>query len=439
MAVTIQGVDPHSPAQRAGIQPGDRLVAISGHPIQDLLDYRFYMTERSLTLQVERDGQALPPIPVKKGQYDDLGLRFETYLMDKHHSCKNKCVFCFIDQLPRGLRSSLYFKDDDDRLSFLFGNYITMTNLREEDVDRIIRMHISPINISVHTTDPQLRVKMMKNPAAATSLGWLRKLADGGIRLNTQLVLCPGINDGEALRRTLEDLLALGENLQSIAAVPVGLSDHRQGLEPLRPFTPEEAGAVIDLLEEYGSKAKETYGCRKAFPADEFYLKAGRPIPPAEFYEDFDQLEDGVGLMANLRQQMEEAMEDWPDAIPPRTVTVVTGVAAAGFLEDLARQACARTRGLTVQVIPVVNELFGRMITVAGLVTGGDIIRQLKDRPLGEEILIPACMLRHEQDCFLDDTTPEQVGQRLGRPVTVVEVDGWELADRLLGQDNAQL
>ena len=434
MAVTITGVEPRSPAQRAGIRPGDRLVSISGHPIRDLLDYRFYLTEAALTLQVEREGKALPPIPVKKGQYDDLGLAFETYLMDKHHSCRNRCVFCFIDQLPKGLRPSLYFKDDDDRLSFLFGNYITMTNLKEEDVDRIIQMHISPINISVHTTDPQLRVRMMKNPAAATSLRWLKKLAGGGVRLNTQLVLCPGINDGEALRRTLEDLLDLGENLQSIAAVPVGLSDHRQGLEPLRPFTPREAGAVIDLLEEYGAKARATYGCRKAYPADEFYLRAGRPIPPAEFYEDFDQLEDGVGLMANLRQQLEEAMEDWPRQIPPRRVTLVTGVAAAGFLEELMARAAARAEGLEVQVAPIVNRLFGQRITVAGLVTGGDMIRQLQGRELGEELLIPACMLRHEQDRFLDDTTPQQVSQALGRPVTVVEVDGWELADRLLGR-----
>ena len=434
MAVTIRGIAPRSPAAKAGLRPGDRLIAISGHPIRDLLDYRFYMTEQTLTLEAEREGRPMPPFPVRKGQYEDLGLQFDTYLMDEHHSCKNKCIFCFIDQLPKGLRSSLYFKDDDDRLSFLFGNYITMTNLKEEDIDRIIQMHISPINVSVHTTDPQLRVRMMKNPAAADSLRWLRKLTQGGIHLNTQLVLCPGINDGEALGRTLEDLLALGENLQSVAAVPVGLSAHREGLEPLRPFSPQEAGAVIDLMEEYGRRAMDRYGSRKVYAADEFYLKAGRPIPPAAFYGDFDQLEDGVGQLSNLRQQFQEAMEDWPEAVPLRSFTVVTGVAAAPFLTQLMKEASARLKGLQVEVVPVVNQLFGPSITVAGLVTGGDILRQLQGQPLlGETILLPACMLRHERDCFLDDTTPQQLEEALGRPVKVVEVDGWELADCLLG------
>ena len=434
MASKIVSVDPGSPAERAGICAGETLLMIDGAAVRDVLDYKFYGYDARLTLELLDENGQTRTVSVRKQEGEPLGLNFEHYLMDKMKRCSNKCVFCFIDQLPKGLRSSLYFKDDDDRLSFLFGNYITMTNLKEEDIDRIIQMHISPINVSVHTTDPQLRVRMMKNPAAADSLRWLRKLTQGGIHLNTQLVLCPGINDGESLGRTLEDLLALGENLQSVAAVPVGLSAHREGLEPLRPFSPQEAGAVIDLMEEYGRRAMDRYGSRKVYAADEFYLKAGRPIPPAAFYGDFDQLEDGVGLLSNLRQQFQEAMEDWPEAVPLRSFTVVTGVAAAPFLTQLMKEASARLKGLQVEVVPVVNQLFGPSITVAGLVTGGDILRQLQGQPLlGETILLPACMLRHEQDCFLDDTTPQQLEEALGRPVKVVEVDGWELADCLLG------
>lgn len=435
MPVTICGVEPGSPAAKGGIRPGDQLLSVGGHPIRDLLDYRFYTTERQVELCLCRAGTPLPPVTVRKGQYDDLGLQFETYLMDKHHSCKNKCVFCFIDQLPGGLRESLYFKDDDDRLSFLFGNYITLTNLGPEDIDRIIQMHISPINVSVHTTNPALRVRMMKNPAAGPTLAYLQRLTQGGIKVNTQLVLCPGLNDGEELRRSLTDLGSLGENLQSIAAVPVGLSDHREGLEALRPFTPEEAGAVIDLVDQFGQEFLARYGTRKAYPADEFYLEAQRPIPPAAYYGDFDQLEDGVGLMASMERDLLDALEDAPVALEaPRTVSVATGAAAGLYLSRLAETVCSRVEGLTVAVYPIPNRLFGSLITVAGLVTGGDIVHHLEGRDLGDQLLIPTCMLRHEGDLFLDDTTPEEVGQKLAVPVKPVEVDGYALLDALLGR-----
>ena len=437
MAVTIRGIAPRSPAAKAGLRPGDRLIAISGHPIRDLLDYRFYMTEQTLTLEAEREGRPMPPFPVRKGQYEDLGLQFDTYLMDEHHSCKKKCIFCFIDQLPKGLRSSLYFKDDDDRLSFLFGNYITMTNLKEEDIDRIIQMHISPINVSVHTTDPQLRVRMMKNPAAADSLRWLRKLTQGGIHLNTQLVLCPGINDGPELERTLRDLGEMYPALQSIACVPVGLTAYRQGLYPLEPYTKEQAQAVIDVVDAFSQRFLQEHGVRLAYPSDEFFLKAQRPIPPPAYYGEYNQLENGVGLIALLQQEFQQALEQLPQGmdVGSRQVSIATGVAAYPLMCRLAQQAMDRCQGLTVRVFEIVNQFFGENITVAGLVTAQDLMEQLQGRELGQQLLIPAVMLRHEQDKFLDDRTIQDVEAALGVPVQTVENDGWELLDRLTGQE----
>jgi len=277
--VNITGVEPHSKAEKAGIKPGDKLLKVGNFEINDLLDYRFYTTEGDITLTLEDPEGNRRQVRIKKGQYDDPGLLFQSFLMDKQHSCRNKCVFCFIDQLPKGLRKSLYFKDDDERLSFLFGNFVTMTNLKDEDIDRIIKMRISPINVSVHTTNPELRVKMMKNPRAATTLAYLKRLTDAGITVNTQIVLCPGWNDGRELRRTLTDLCALGEYLQGIAVVPIGLTDHREGLEEMRTFTPEEAAAAIDLIEEFGDKMYAQRGERVAILPTNFSCWPGDPFP----------------------------------------------------------------------------------------------------------------------------------------------------------------
>ena len=308
MAVIIKGVEAGSLAARKGIRPGDTLEAINGEAIRDVLDYRFYMTDSRLELSLRRDGAAFS-VPVRKGEYDDLGLEFETYLMDRQHTCRNKCIFCFVDQLPRGLRDSLYVKDDDSRMSFLFGSYVTLTNLTEEDIRRIIKMRLSPINISVHTTDPDLRVEMLKNPKAAESLRYIPMLTQAGIRVNTQLVLCPGVNDGPALEKSLWDLAEYWPGLGSIALVPVGLTGHREGLYPLRPYTKEEARQVLDAAALFQAEMIQKHGSRIAYPADEFFLLAERPIPPAEYYEDFEQLEDGVGLWALLRQEFTSALE----------------------------------------------------------------------------------------------------------------------------------
>ena len=284
MSVKISGVAPDSIAHKKRISAGDELISINGKEINDVLDYRFYLNDRRLRLVLKHPNGGSKLVVIRKDESDDIGLEFETYLMDKQHSCKNKCVFCFIDQLPKGLRDSLYFKDDDARLSFLFGNYITLTNLSDAEVQRIIDMHISPVNISVHTMNPELRVKMMLNPHAGESLRHLYHLAEAGVAINTQLVLCPGLNDGKELEFSLRELFKLYPSVMSIAAVPVGLTDHRKGLYPLKPYTPETAGEVIDIIDRCNAEFKAEHGETIAYAADEFYIKAERPIPPTEYY-----------------------------------------------------------------------------------------------------------------------------------------------------------
>ena len=431
MAVTISGVEKRSIAQRHGIKSGDVLLKIGDEAINDVLDYRFYMTAKRLTLFLRRD-QIPYSVAIKKDEYDDLGLEFETYLMDKQRSCRNKCIFCFIDQNPGGMRESIYFKDDDDRLSFLFGNYITLTNLTDHDVERIGRMHISPINISVHTTDPELRVKMMGNRFAGSSLKRLYRLCEGNIRINTQLVLCPGYNDGAALERTLSDLDPLVPKIQSIACVPVGLTAYRDGLPPLRPFTQQEAARTVDTIEKYADRWFSRHGVRVGYPADEFFLLAGRPIPPAEYYGDFANLENGVGLIANTELEFCKLLPLLEPNSTPRHISVATGVAAGDAIKKLCAKAREYAPAMNTEVFPIPSRFFGGRITVTGLVTGSDIITELTGRPLGDLLILPSCMLRREQDKFLDDTTPEDVSAALGIPVKVVQDDGASLAEALV-------
>ena len=433
MAVIIDSVVKGSPAARAGFQAGETLVSLNGHDIMDVLDYRFYQDEVRLEAVVLDDSGRRRILRVVKGEYQDLGLDFATYLMDRQRSCQNKCIFCFIDQLPPGLRESLYFKDDDSRLSFLFGNYITLTNITEHEVERIIHMHISPINISVHTTNPTLRVKMMNNRFAGEKLDVLYRLAAAGIRINCQLVLCPGWNDGEELEKTIEDLTAL-ESVGCIAAVPVGLTKYREGLTPLRLFDKEGAAAVIDCLERFGEKSLAETGSRRVYAADEFYLLAGRKIPEAAFYEDFALLENGVGLWAMLRDEALDAITDEPAPDRPRRISLATGTAAYPLMRELVDIAAAKWHNLEGRVYAIVNDFFGHTINVSGLVTGGDLIRQLKDQEIGEELLIPASMLRREGDLFLDDISLSDVERALGVPVRPVPNDGYALMAALAGR-----
>ncbi len=429
MAVTVTGVEPQSLAAQKRICAGWQLVSMNGHPVNDVLDYRFYLTEPVLTL-LFKDGAKSRAVTIHKAEYDDIGLEFATYLMDEQRACRNKCVFCFIDQLPKGMRDSLYFKDDDSRLSFLFGNYITLTNLTDEDVERIIQMHISPIHISVHTTDPDLRCKMMNNRFAGERLTYLRRLADAGIELKCQLVLVPEWNDGAALEKTLADLTALAPALKSVAAVPVGLTRHREGLTPLRLFTAEESAAVIDAMDKANARVMEQGGARLFFPSDEFYLAAGRPMPDADHYGDFPQLENGVGMSALLKDQFLTALADTDTAPKGSRLVVATGRLAAPLLQELVDEAAKKWHNLHVTVKAIRNDFFGETITVAGLVTGQDIAAQLKGVQ-ADLVLFPDSMLRREGDCFLDDMTPAELSAQLGVPVCPVGCDGADLLEAL--------
>ncbi|MBO5051017.1 MAG: DUF512 domain-containing protein [Clostridia bacterium] len=433
--VTITEVERRSRAQKAKIKPGDVLLAINGNEIQDVLDYRFYLAEERVLLSLERNGKPYA-VTIKKGEYDDIGLGFETALMDRKQACRNKCVFCFIDQLPPGMRDTLYFKDDDARLSFLHGNYITLTNLSDREVERIIRMHISPINISVHTTNPALRVEMMKNKHAGESLRYLYQLAEAGVEIHGQIVLCRGINDGKELDRTLSDLAALYPAVSSVSVVPAGLTKHREGLHPLTMFTPAECAAVIEQVDAVAGPLYEKNGSRLFFCGDEFYLGAGRDLPDEEFYEGYPQLENGVGMITSLRTEF----ADWQtyDAAPGecrRTVSLATGVAAYPLLCEIAHRMEKAFPGLVVQVYEIKNRFFGESITVAGLLTAGDIIEQLQGQSLGDELLLPAAVLRSEGDLFLDDKTPAEVEATLGCAIRFVENDGAALAAAILGEE----
>ncbi len=431
MAVTISGVKPRSPAARKRVAAGDVLKSINGHAVEDVLDYQFYLTDGRLTLCLDTP-RGERTVTLRADKLGDIGLEFETYLMDKQRSCRNNCIFCFIDQLPHGLRDSLYFKDDDSRLSFLFGNYITLTNLTERDVERIIEMHISPVNVSVHTTDPALRCRMMNNRFAGDALKYLYQLAEAGIALNCQLVLCPDYNDGDTLTRTMEDLARLFPAVQSVAAVPVGLTKFREGLTPLRPFTREEAADVIARMEGMADRLEAEHGHRVFFPSDEFYLTAGLPIPAADRYGDFLQLENGVGMIALMREEFYAALEEAEELTRTRRLVVATGVSATPLMEELVAAAKAKFPALQAEVKTVVNRFFGERITVAGLITGGDLIEQLRDIP-ADEVTVPRCMLRREGDMFLDDTTPDEVAAALGMPLTVNDGDGADFLRVLLG------
>ena len=432
MSVIIKDVEKDSPAAKAGIKPNDTLLKLNGEEIVDVLDYRFYQNNEKIIAEIINNKGKIKKVKIRKNEYDELGLNFETYLMDQKHFCKNKCVFCFIDQLPKGMRESLYFKDDDSRLSFLFGNYITLTNLTDHEIERIIKMHISPINISVHTTNPELRVKMMKNPNAGKVLSLIERFNDADIKINCQLVLCPGYNDGDELKRTLSDLIKL-KNVECIAAVPVGLTDHRENLPDLKSFDENTAADVLDTINSFGDECIKMYGERRVYGSDEFYILSKREIPDAHYYGDFLQLENGVGLWALLKSEVYDALNDTEIKSVSRKLSIATGVAAYPLLKEIADSCKTKNPLLDCTVYPIVNDFFGHKITVSGLVTATDIINQLKDKDLGEELLIPSSMLRAEGDMFLDSITLEELSEKLNIKITPVDNDGYSLVEKILG------
>ena len=435
MAVKIFDVTTGSHADKAGIKKGETLLSINSNEIVDVLDYRFYQVNRKLTLEVADEDKNVRTIEMTKGEYEEIGLEFETYLMDKQHSCRNKCIFCFIDQLPKGMRESLYFKDDDSRLSFLFGNYITLTNITEHEIDRIIKMHISPINVSVHTTNPELRCKMMNNRFAGDTLKYLKRFADAGITLNCQIVSCPGINDGDELVRTLTDLENLGVNMTAI--VPVGLTRYRENLYPLVPYNKETAGQTIDIIEKMGDECVKKHGRRIFFPGDEFYLLAEREIPSPEFYEDFSALEDGIGMIAYLPDDVGWKLEELDaDESLCHKVTIACGEGVFPYMKRIMSMINEKFPNITINTRAIKNNFFGGGVNVSGLVTGGDLIDQLRGDDLGDRLIIPSSMLRFENDLFLDDVSTDDVERELGVTLVPVNNNGNDLVEAVIaGKD----
>lgn len=429
--VKITEVEHRSHAERAGLLAGDVLVSINGNEINDVLDYRFYLAERRVKIAFLRDGEQRAAV-INKGEYSDIGLGFETPLMDKKRSCKNGCIFCFIDQNPKGMRESIYFKDDDSRLSFLHGNYITLTNLTDSDVDRIVKMRFSPINVSIHTTNPDLRVKMMKNKRSGEVLDYLRRFYEAGLSMCGQIVLCRGINDGEELLRSMRDLSQYYDRMGSVSIVPAGLTRHRDGLYPLTDFNAEEAAEVIDTVEAFALEHKRLTGSRMFFLADEFYLKAGRPIPDAEYYEGYPQLENGVGMLRSFDEDFALGEESLEVSDAPRTVSIATGVAAYPKMLEYATRVKKTRPKMQTKVYKITNHFFGESITVAGLLTGRDILEQLSGEDLGEVLYVPQNALRHGEETFLCGMTVSELSESLGVRVVAVADDGYELATALL-------
>lgn len=431
----ISAVEEGSIAQGLGICIGDELIAINGRAVTDIIDYIYLTADESITLDIRNAQGELKHFKIQKEFYDEVGLDFENPIMDEAKSCRNKCAFCFIDQMPEGMRETLYFKDDDSRLSFLQGNFVTLTNVSEADLDRMIEYRISPINVSVHTTDPELRVKMLHNRFAGDIMTRLERLAEARIEVNAQIVLCPEINDKAALTKTLKDLATLSPWLVSVAIVPVGLTKFRDGLAPLRGFTSEEAKEVIEQVTQLQAVFLEELDTRFAFLSDEFYIMANLPLPAYDAYEGFIQLENGVGLMCKFETELTDALEalkiDNTGDVKPQTATLFTGYSASAFMEKQAEKIKEKLP-LTINVVQVDNDFFGRTITVAGLIVGSDIVDQSKDLELGDFVIIPRSMMKADEDIFLDNMTVEGFSQALGRPVLIAEVDGQIFLDQMI-------
>ncbi len=433
----IRAVLPGSIAEELELEPGDVLLAVNDHEIEDVFDYHYYTNEEYLTVLVRKPDGEEWELEIEKEFEEDLGIEFESSLMDDYRSCRNHCIFCFIDQMPPGMRETLYFKDDDSRLSFLQGNYVTLTNMSDHDIDRIIHYHLGPINISFQTTNPDLRCKMLHNRFAGDVFPKIRRLADAGIELNGQIVLCRDINDGAELERSISDMTSYLPALRSVSVVPVGLSKYREGLYPLKPFDAQSAGEVIDLIESWQKKIYPQYGVHFVHASDEWYLLAGRPLPEEERYDGYLQLENGVGMLRLLKEEVEETLaEVKPDGeTPKRRVSIATGRLAGPFLKELGKRIETVHQNVTLQIFEIRNDFFGESITVSGLITGQDLIAQLKDQDLGDELLLPTNMIRSGERVFLDDLTIEDAEEALGIPIRIVESGGRDLVCAVTGEE----
>lgn len=435
----VKNVEAGSIAEELGIEPGDRLLAIDGQEIEDIFDYQFYEESEELLLLIEKADGEQWELEIEKDADESLGISFGEGLMDEYRSCRNRCIFCFIDQMPPGMRDTLYFKDDDSRLSFLQGNYITLTNMSDHDVERIVRYRLEPINISFHTTNPELRCRMLHNRFAGDALKKVDILYQGGIEMNGQIVLCRGVNDGEELERTIRDLTKYLPLLKSVSVVPVGLTRFREGLYPLEPFTREEAREVLRVIHRWQKKIYEEYGIHFIHAGDEWYLLAEEEVPEEERYDGYLQLENGVGMLRLLFNEFEEGMERLGDGDRSGEISAATGKLAYPYIRRMADRIQERYPGVKVHVYCIRNDFFGERITVSGLITGQDIIAQLKGKELGSRLLLPCSMLKADEDVFLDDITVKEVSDALQVPVDIVKSSGQDLIDAILGPETEEM
>ena len=428
----ISKVLPGSIGEELELEPGDILVSINGQPVEDVFDYRYLMNDELVELLIRKKNGEEWELEVEKDYEEDLGVEFENSLMDDYRSCSNHCIFCFIDQMPPGMRETLYFKDDDSRLSFLQGNYVTLTNMSDYDLERIIKFHLSPINVSFQAMNPELRCKMLHNRFAGDALKKVDRLYEGGVTMNGQIVLCKGVNDREELEYSLEKLSAYAPVLQSVSIVPVGLSKFRDGLYPLESFTKEDAKHLIEQVERWQKIMMEKHGIHFVHASDEWYILAGRNMPEEGRYDGYLQLENGVGMMRLLETEVKERLSQLEGDDRKIQASVATGKLAAPFIKKMTELVQKKFPNISVSVYTIKNEFFGEKITVSGLITGQDLKTQLKDRQLGEKVLIPCNMLRSGEDVFLDDLTVEMISEALGTEIVVVDEPGADLVDCLI-------
>ena len=437
----IKDVLPGSIAEELEIEPGDKLLAVNDEIIEDIFDYQFYTEDTYIEILIEKKNGEQWVLEVDKDEDEDLGIVFDNGLMDNYRSCHNKCIFCFIDQMPKGMRDTLYFKDDDSRLSFLQGNYVTLTNMSDHDLDRIIRYHLSPINISFQTMNPALRCKMLNNRFAGEALKKVDRLYEAGITMNGQIVLCKGVNDGEELEFSIREMMKYLPNLESVSVVPVGLSRFREGLYPLSPFTREDAINVLQLIHRFQKEIYEKYGTHFIHASDEWYILAGEELPPEENYDGYLQLENGVGMIRLLLSEFQDAMEklrrelgNGDLSVKEQEISMVTGRLAFPYIRQMAEEMMEVLPSLLIHVYEIRNDFFGEMITVSGLLTGQDIIAQLKGKKLGEKLLLPQNVLRSGEDVFLDDVTVAELEKALQVRTDIVKSSGYDFVNAVLGR-----
>lgn len=428
----VKEVEEGSIAWELGVEPGDVLLQINKHIIEDVFDYHYYVNDEELLVLIRKPDGEEWELEIEKDYEEDLGITFESGLMDEYRSCRNKCMFCFIDQMPPGMRETLYFKDDDSRLSFLQGNYITLTNMSDHDVERIVQYHLEPINVSIHTTNPELRCKMLHNRFAGEALKKIQTLYEGGITMNGQIVLCKGINDGEELERSIRDMVKWMPNLQSVSVVPVGMTKYREGLYPLEPFQKEDARKVLGIIHKWQDKLYQEYGTHFIHAGDEWYLLAEMDVPEEERYDGYLQLENGVGMMRLLLNEFEEGFQKLEGDAKERRASLATGKLAYPFIKQMAERLTEKYPNLDMQIYCIRNDFFGESITVAGLITGQDLKAQLTGQKLGDRLLLPIAMLRNEEDVFLDDMTISQLSEALQVRIDVVKSSGQDLIDAIL-------